>query len=74
LEVGECIYIDSDMGHAYLAGPGCEGASFMAVCSSAEEGLMETLIGVHKSEPATPGEPPSTAAGSASPKLRRRKK
>jgi transcriptional regulator with XRE-family HTH domain len=74
LEVGECIYIDSDMGHAYLAGPGCEGASFMAVCSSAEEGLMETLIGVHKGGPATPGESPSTAAGSASPKARRRKK
>ena len=48
LEVGECIYLDSDMGHAYLAGPGCTEASFLAVCSSAEEGFMETLLGVHK--------------------------
>ena len=74
LEAGECIYIDSDMGHAYLAGPGSDDASFMAVCSSAEEGLMETLIGVHKSEPATAVESPSRAAGSVSPKARRRKK
>jgi len=48
LEEGECIYLDSDMGHAYLAGPKSTEASFLAVCSSAEEGLMETLLGVHK--------------------------
>jgi transcriptional regulator with XRE-family HTH domain len=74
LEVGECIYIDSDMGHAYLAGADCEEASFMAVCSSAEEGLMETLLGVHKHEPATAVASPVPAAGSSSPKARRRKK
>jgi transcriptional regulator with XRE-family HTH domain len=74
LEAGECIYIDSDMGHAYLAGPECEEAFFMAVCSSAEEGFMETLLGVHKIEtPAGVGSP-SPAAGSAAPKSRPRKK
>jgi transcriptional regulator with XRE-family HTH domain len=74
LETGECIYIDSDMGHAYLAGPGCEEAFFMAVCSSAEEGFMETLLGVHKSETPAAVESPSPAAGSAAPKSRPRKK
>ena len=74
LEVGECIYIDSDMGHAYLAGPGCEEASFMAVCSSAEEGLMETLLGVHKNETDAGDETPPPAAGVTAPKARRRKK
>jgi transcriptional regulator with XRE-family HTH domain len=74
LEVGECIYIDSDMGHAYLAGPGCEEAFFMAVCSSAEEGLMETLLGVHKNEAAVAAESPPPAAGSTGPKTRRRRK
>lgn len=48
LGVGECIYLDSDMGHAYLAGPGCDEASFMAVCSSSDEGLMEELLGAHQ--------------------------
>jgi transcriptional regulator with XRE-family HTH domain len=36
LEVGEWIYLDSKMVHAYLAGIGCEEASFLAVCSGAE--------------------------------------
>ena len=74
LQAGECIYIDSDMGHAYLAGPGSEEAFFMAVCSSAEEGFMETLLGVHKSETPAAVESPSPAAGSAAPKSRPRKK
>lgn len=47
LEVGESIYIDSNMGHAYLAGEGCEEAVVLSVCSSAEESLMESLLGLH---------------------------
>jgi mannose-6-phosphate isomerase-like protein (cupin superfamily) len=74
LEVGECIYLDSDMGHAYLAGPGCTEANFLAVCSSAEEGFMETLLGVHKKGAAAAAQPTSPAAGTNSPKTRRRKK
>jgi transcriptional regulator with XRE-family HTH domain len=74
LETGECIYIDSDMGHAYLAAEGSEEAFFMAVCSSAEEGFMETLLGVHKSEAAEAAEAPSPAAASGSSKTSRRKK
>ena len=71
---GECIYLDSDMGHAYLAGPECTEASFLAVCSSAEEGFMETLLGVHKKGAAAASQPTSTAAAAHSPKARRRKK
>ena len=74
LETGECIYLDSDMGHAYLAGPECTEASFLAVCSSAEEGFMETLLGVHKKGAAAASQPTSTAAAAHSPKARRRKK
>src|SRR4030095_863073 len=37
LEAGESIYIDSNMGHAYVAAEGCEEASVLGVCSSAEE-------------------------------------
>jgi transcriptional regulator with XRE-family HTH domain len=73
LEVGECIYLDSDMGHAYLAGPECTEATFLAVCSSAEEGFMETLLGVHKNGAAAAAQPTAAAAAANSPKARRRK-
>lgn len=44
LHAGESIYIDSNMGHAYLAAEGCEEATVLGVCSSAEEKLMESLM------------------------------
>jgi transcriptional regulator with XRE-family HTH domain len=50
LEEGESIYIDSTMGHAYLAGPGCDEAMTIAVCASAEEDLMSSLLGLHGSD------------------------
>jgi transcriptional regulator with XRE-family HTH domain len=50
LGVGESIYIDSSMGHAYLTADGCEEALVLAVNSSAEEGLMESLMTLHEDE------------------------
>lgn len=50
IEAGESIYLDSTMGHAYLAADGCEEATVLGVCSSAEEGLMESLLGLHGDE------------------------
>jgi transcriptional regulator with XRE-family HTH domain len=47
LEEGESIYIDSNMGHAYLAAPGCDEATTIGICSSAEEDLMTSLLGLH---------------------------
>jgi quercetin dioxygenase-like cupin family protein len=47
LNVGESVYIDSNMGHAYLAGDGCKEAVVLSVCSSADESLMESLLGLH---------------------------
>jgi mannose-6-phosphate isomerase-like protein (cupin superfamily) len=47
LEAGQGIYIDSTMGHAYLAAEGCEEALALAVCSSADENLQESLISLH---------------------------
>ncbi|MCA1660687.1 MAG: XRE family transcriptional regulator [Novosphingobium sp.] len=44
---GESIYIDSNMGHAYLAGEGCEEAVVLGICSSAAEGLMDSLMSLH---------------------------
>lgn len=50
LHEGESIYIDSNMGHAYLAAEGCEEAIVLGVCSSADEGLMESLLTLHEDE------------------------
>jgi transcriptional regulator with XRE-family HTH domain len=50
LHVHESIYIDSNMGHAYLATDGCEEATVLGVCSSAEEKLMESLMTLTSSE------------------------
>jgi mannose-6-phosphate isomerase-like protein (cupin superfamily) len=47
LEAGESVYIDSNMGHAYVAGDGCDEAVLLGVCSSADEQLMESLLHIH---------------------------
>ncbi|MFT3790178.1 MAG: XRE family transcriptional regulator [Rudaea sp.] len=47
LHEGESIYIDSNMGHAYIAAEDCDEALVLAVCSSAEEGLLESLYSLH---------------------------
>ncbi|HEX6508779.1 MAG TPA: XRE family transcriptional regulator [Chloroflexota bacterium] len=46
LKAGESIYVDSNMGHAYVA-EGCDEAAVLAVCSSADESLMESLMSLH---------------------------
>jgi transcriptional regulator with XRE-family HTH domain len=50
LETGESIYIDSNMGHAYIAAEGCDEAVVLGVCSSAEESLMQSLLTLHGDE------------------------
>jgi len=50
LEEGRSIYIDSNMGHAYLTGEGCDEAVVLCVCSSAEDGLMDSLTDLHGGE------------------------
>ncbi len=44
---GETIYIDSSMGHAYVVADGCDEALVLGVCSSADEGLMDSLMSLH---------------------------
>jgi transcriptional regulator with XRE-family HTH domain len=47
LGVGKSIYIDSSMGHAYLAADGCDEAEVLGVMSADEE-LMDTLLQMHE--------------------------
>ena len=51
LEKGESIYIDSQMGHAYIVAEGCEEATVLGVCSSADESLMSSLLSLHGPDP-----------------------
>jgi transcriptional regulator with XRE-family HTH domain len=47
LDVGQSIYVDSSMGHAFIVGEGCEEALVIGACSSAEEDQMGELLTVH---------------------------
>jgi transcriptional regulator with XRE-family HTH domain len=62
LEPGQCAYIDSGMGHAYLLAPGCEEASLVAGCTSEDEKLIDSLA---RSKPGNIREPAQRAAESA---------
>ena len=48
LDTGEGIYIDSNMGHAYVAADGCDEALVLGVCSSSDESLMSSLMTIHE--------------------------
>ena len=47
---GQSIYIDSNMGHAYLAAEGCEEAEVLGVMSSGAEDLQESLMSIHDAQ------------------------
>ena len=67
LRVGQSIYIDSTMGHAYIAAKGCKEAVVLAVCSSADDSLLESLYSLHGDvEPQRPATAPTAAQKSRS--------
>lgn len=47
---GQALYIDSSMGHAYLAAEDCDEAEVLAVMSSDEEEFMESLLTLHEGQ------------------------
>lgn len=57
LRTGEAIYIDSNMGHAYVAAEDCEEAVVLGVCSSEDPALMSSLMHMHDVDAAGLGEP-----------------
>jgi transcriptional regulator with XRE-family HTH domain len=78
LEVGQSVYIDSNMGHAYLAAEGCKEAVLLSVCTGGpEELLMESLLNRHddhNQDAALPGavlKLPARRAGRAASKRRK---
>jgi len=51
LATGESIYLDSTMGHAYVAPKGHDEALLLGICSSADDDLMDSLLALHGGEP-----------------------
>ena len=51
LKTGEAIYIDSNMGHAYVAAEECDEALVLGVCSSDDEALATSLMQMHEPLP-----------------------
>ena len=51
LKTGEAIYIDSNMGHAYVAAEACDEALVLGVCSSDDEALASSLMQMHDHVP-----------------------
>lgn len=52
LEKGQAIYIDSNMGHAYIVADGCKVATVLGVCSSPEQDFVNSLISLHGTDAA----------------------
>lgn len=48
INAGEGIYLDSSMGHAYVTADGCEEAVVLGVCSSEDDGLMDSLLNLRE--------------------------
>ena len=47
IEQGQGIYIDSSMGHAYITADGCDVATVLGICSSADDDLLDSLLNLH---------------------------
>jgi transcriptional regulator with XRE-family HTH domain len=47
LNVGESIYLDSNMGHAYVTAEGCDEATVLGMCSGEDEHLVDSLMSLH---------------------------
>jgi transcriptional regulator with XRE-family HTH domain len=67
LNVGESIYLDSNMGHAYVTAEGREEAVVLGVCSSTDESLLESLLSLH-TDATSPA--PSRSADKARPAVK----
>ncbi|MEG3153331.1 helix-turn-helix domain-containing protein [Sphingomonas sp. RB1R13] len=52
LDTGQSIYIDSSMGHAYLAADGCAEAEVLGIMSSADDELLQSLMAMHEEQSA----------------------
>ena len=57
LGTGEAIYIDSNMGHAYVTTEDCAEALVLGICSSEDDALVGSLMQMHQPTQARPVPP-----------------
>lgn len=75
LEPGQCAYIDSSMGHAYILAPGCQEASLLAGCTSSDDELIGSLRTPEQRESSgSPSKSPKSVSIKSPKKPRRTKK
>ncbi|MGB6309373.1 MAG: XRE family transcriptional regulator [Steroidobacteraceae bacterium] len=74
LHVGESIYLDSNMGHAYVTVEGCDEATVLAVCSGPDEGLMDSLLSLHGDVAAVTPQKPANSTRPAQAQAKKRKR
>ncbi len=78
LKAGESVYLDSNMGHAYVVAEGWDEVLLLGVCSSADEQLLESLMTLYGDEEPSAGKAtlrisqPGEAATSVEPIDKRR--
>lgn len=72
LDVGDSVYIDSKMGHAYLIGEGCDQAIVVCVCSTTQEELLDNAASQRPIVSSLPGAP--AVAPPAKPRSRTHRK
>ena len=58
---GQAIYLDSSMGHGYLAADGCEEAEVLGVMASGDEEQMQALLSMHEGRERKGGLEPASA-------------
>ena len=63
-----------NMGHAYVTADGCEEATVIGVCSSPDEGLMESLMSLHGDHTASKSTRPEETSRPAQRSQRARKR
>jgi mannose-6-phosphate isomerase-like protein (cupin superfamily) len=74
LTVGESIYIDSNMGHAYVTAESCDEATVLGVCSSPDDGLMDSLMSLHGEVVASASQMPANPLRAAHGIVKKRKR
>lgn len=73
LEEGQAIYIDSGMGHAYVAAPGCHEAEVLGVMSSGDDDqLMQSLLTLHEEQTQKAAATPDRHVADKAPATRKR--
>lgn len=71
LSPGEAIYIDSNMGHAYVVAEGCDEALILGACACPDEDQMEALLSAHMDTPTAAGAPVVGRISERAPRRRR---